>query len=61
MDICITCEPLNVKIKSFSLLDNVKMIYAAELMVHKRRVKNSIFQQFFKERQDNMVIIFDFM
>lgn len=66
VDTCITCEQLNVKIKSPSLADNVKRTYVAELMVHKRRAKKfhnkmASIQQLCKERQDVMAITFDFM
>jgi len=61
VDTCITCEQLNVKIKSPSLSDNAKRTYAAELMVHKRRAKKihnkmvSV-KQLYKDRQDVMAI-----
>lgn len=37
VDSCVTCESLNVKIKSPSLNDAAKRVAMAELVVHKRR------------------------
>lgn len=37
VDSCVTCESLNVKIKSSSLNDVAKRVAMAELVVHKRR------------------------
>lgn len=66
MDTCITCGPLNIKIESPSLSDNVERTYATELMVHKRKAKKfhnkmASIQQLCKERRDVMAITFDFM
>lgn len=66
VDTCCKCEELNVKIKSPSLGENDKRAAVVELMIHKRRAK-----KFFtslrestnecKNRDDLMVLTFDFM
>ena len=66
VDVCGTCEDLNMKIKSPVLNENAKRVAAAELMVHKRRTKkfyNKLQEitQLCKEREDVMGIVFDYM
>lgn len=50
MDVCLSCEELNIKIKSPTLYDVAKRAAVAELMVHKRRA--SKFYSKFREITD---------
>lgn len=66
VDVCSTCEDLNVKIKSTTLNKNAKRVAVAELLVHKRRAKKFYSKlqevtQLCKEREDVMGIVFDYM
>lgn len=66
-DACVTCEELNLKIKSSFLNENAKRAAVAELIVHKRKSKKfyaslkEITTQCVSEPEENVGICIDFM
>lgn len=66
VDVCSTCEDLNIKIKSPFLNENAKRVAVAELMVHKRRARkfyNKLKEitEFCKEDETTSALVFDYM
>lgn len=66
-DACVTCEELNLKIKSPFLNENAKRTAVAELMVHKRKSKKfyaslkEITEECVSKPEENVGICIDFM
>lgn len=71
VDVCMTCEELNAKLKNPILNDTAKRVASAELLIHKRRAKKFYgkMKQLKSELQDKdsdlnektLVICFDYM
>lgn len=66
VDVCSTCEELNMKIKSSTLNEAAKRAAVAELIVHKRRAKKFYGKlqevtELCKSREDTSAIVFDYM
>lgn len=66
VDVCSTCEDLNIKIKSPFLNESAKRVAVAELLVHKRRAKkfyNKLQEitNLCKEDKTTSALVFDYM